>query len=74
MALLHSFEFGPAIDAFNTVLGVDSNCAIAYWGIALSHWSNPQVAEILDTFDLPALAPKALNAAADQEDRTGIRR
>ena len=41
MALLHSFEFGPAIDAFNQVLAVDANCAIAYWGIALGHWSNP---------------------------------
>jgi len=41
MALLHSFEFGPAIDMFNKVLGADPNCAIAYWGIALSHWSNP---------------------------------
>ena len=41
MALLHSFEFGPAIEGFNKVLGVDPNCAIAYWGIALSHWSNP---------------------------------
>ncbi len=41
MALLHSFEFGPAIDAFNKVLAADPECAIAYWGIALSHWSNP---------------------------------
>jgi len=41
MALMHSFEFGPAIDMFNKVLGADPNCAIAYWGIALSHWSNP---------------------------------
>ena len=41
MALLHSFEFGPAIDAFNKVLSLDANCAIAYWGIALSSWSNP---------------------------------
>src|SRR5437868_2884762 len=41
MALLHSFEFGPAIDAFNSVLAADPNCAIAYWGIALGHWSNP---------------------------------
>ena len=41
MALLHSFEFGPAIDTFNKVLSIDPNCAIAYWGIALSHWSNP---------------------------------
>jgi tetratricopeptide (TPR) repeat protein len=41
MALLHSFEFGPAIDSFNKVLGIDPNCAVAYWGIALSTWSNP---------------------------------
>ena len=41
MALLHSFEFGPAIDSFNKVLATDPNCAIAYWGIALSTWSNP---------------------------------
>jgi hypothetical protein len=41
VALLHSFEFGPAIDMFNKVLSSDANCAIAYWGIALSHWSNP---------------------------------
>jgi hypothetical protein len=41
MALLHSFEFGPAIDMFNKVLGGDPQCAIAYWGIAMSQWSNP---------------------------------
>lgn len=41
MALLHSFEFGPAIEMFNKVLAGDPNCAIAYWGIALSQWSNP---------------------------------
>jgi len=41
MALMHSFEFGHAIDMFNQVLGGDPNCAIAYWGIALSQWSNP---------------------------------
>jgi hypothetical protein len=41
MALLHSFEFGPAIDMFNKVLASDPGCSIAYWGIALSQWSNP---------------------------------
>jgi hypothetical protein len=41
MALMHSFEFGPAIDSFNNVLAADPNCAVAYWGIALSQWSNP---------------------------------
>lgn len=41
VALLHSFEFGASISAFNDVLAVDSTCAMAYWGIALSRWSNP---------------------------------
>jgi hypothetical protein len=41
VALLHSFEFGASIKGFNDVLTVDSTCAIAYWGIALSRWGNP---------------------------------
>ncbi len=44
VALLHSFEFGGAIRAFNEVLAVDSTCAMAQWGIALSRWSNPMTA------------------------------
>jgi hypothetical protein len=41
VALLHSFEFGPAIDGFETVLANDPACSIAQWGIALSYWGNP---------------------------------
>ena len=41
VALLHSFEFGRAIEAFTTTLKTDPSCAIAEWGIALSDWSNP---------------------------------
>jgi hypothetical protein len=41
VALLHSFEFRPAMDGFTAVLQRDSSCAIAYWGIALCHWGNP---------------------------------
>jgi hypothetical protein len=41
VALLHSFQFSRAIDGFNTALKADSSCAMAYWGIALSQWSNP---------------------------------
>ena len=36
VALLHSFWFSAAIDAFNTVLKNDSSCAMAHWGIAMS--------------------------------------
>jgi tetratricopeptide (TPR) repeat protein len=41
VTLLHSFQFSRAIEGFNTVLGEDATCGIAYWGIALSDWSNP---------------------------------
>ena len=41
VALLHSFEFSRAIGEFNAVLEEDPTCGIAYWGIALSNWSNP---------------------------------
>ena len=41
VALLHYFQFSRAIEGFNAVLGKDATCGIAYWGIALSDWSNP---------------------------------
>jgi tetratricopeptide (TPR) repeat protein len=41
VALLHSFEFGRAIDGFEAVLVADPSCAMAQWGIALSRWGNP---------------------------------
>ena len=41
MALLHSFEFGPAIDAFKAAADGDPGCAIAYWGIGLAQFGNP---------------------------------
>jgi hypothetical protein len=41
VALLHSFEFGPAIVGFQAALAADPGCAMADWGIALSRWGNP---------------------------------
>jgi len=41
VALLHSFQFGHAIDGFNNTLKAGPPCAMAYWGIALSRWGNP---------------------------------
>ena len=41
VALMHSFQFGSAIQGFNAVLLADPKCAIADWGIALSSWQNP---------------------------------
>jgi len=41
VALLHSFEFRPALESFTKVLAADESWAIAHWGIALCHWGNP---------------------------------
>ena len=41
VALLHSFEFGAAIKAFEDTLTRDPSCAVTQWGIALSRWGNP---------------------------------
>ena len=46
IALLHSFEFGRAIDSMETALKTDPSCGIAAWAIALSRWSNPFAAGI----------------------------
>jgi len=52
VALLHSFQFSRAIEGFNVVLKEDPTCAIAYWGISLSEWSNPFAPGIKNTGQL----------------------
>jgi hypothetical protein len=41
IALLHSFWFSAAIEAFDEVLKADPRCVMAHWGIAMSWWGNP---------------------------------
>jgi hypothetical protein len=41
VALMHSFQFASAIEAFQGILASDPSCSMAYWGIALSDWGNP---------------------------------
>ncbi len=40
-ALLHSFWFPAAIEAFKEVLAIDPACGMAEWGIANASWGNP---------------------------------
>jgi hypothetical protein len=54
VALLHSFQFSRAIEGFNAALAKDATCGIAYWGIALSDWSNPFALETKDKSQLQA--------------------
>jgi tetratricopeptide (TPR) repeat protein len=41
VALLHSFWFAPAIQSFTKVSELDSTCAMAHWGVAMSLFGNP---------------------------------
>jgi hypothetical protein len=64
VALLHSFQFSRAIEAFNGVLGKDGTCAIAYWGIALSDWGNPFAQGLKD--------PKQLQLGRESIERATV--
>ena len=41
VALLHSFSFSTAKQAFLDVVAADPSCAMAHWGVAMTQWSNP---------------------------------
>lgn len=43
LAMLHSFYFPETVKAFAEVPKTDPNCAIAYWGLAVSNRPNPLV-------------------------------
>ena len=68
VAFLHSFEFGPATDAFVAVANADPGCGIAYWGVALAAWGNPFAAGQ----KLPAQVQRG-QEAVDLAQRAGAR-
>ena len=39
VALLHSFWYLEAVKGFTQVTQIDAQCAIGYWGIAMSNWT-----------------------------------
>lgn len=38
VALLHSFTYAPAVEAFTQVAHDDPGCAMAHWGVAMSYY------------------------------------
>jgi hypothetical protein len=38
VAMLHSFWYEASLDAFQTIVAEDPDCAMGYWGIAMSEW------------------------------------
>jgi hypothetical protein len=64
MALLHSFEFGPAIDDFKTVVEKDPSCGIALWATGVAQWGNPFSAALRPAPQLQAARQTMERAAA----------
>jgi hypothetical protein len=61
LAMLHSFWFPQALNAFGEVTNTDPNCAMGYWGVAMSRRTNPLVGA--------APPPAALKDALQAIDR-----
>src|SRR6266852_763158 len=43
LAMVHSFFYPDSVQAFTEAAAADPQCAIAYWGIAISHRPNPLI-------------------------------
>src|ERR1700674_4213652 len=61
-ALLHLFQFADAEQAYRSLVERDPDCAIGYWGIAMSRLQNPLYA--LPSSEDEDIARQALAAAA----------
>lgn len=60
-AMLHSFWFEEANNAFTAIAAADSTCAMAHWGVAMTQWGNPFVRQ-----PIPAERQRAGLAAAER--------
>src|SRR5260370_24079549 len=43
LAMVHSFFYPDSVQAFTEAAAADPQCAIAYWGVAISHRPNPLI-------------------------------
>lgn len=64
---LHSFEYAQAAEAFGQAGAADPDCAISYWGVAMSHyhplWAPPSEAEMAAGKAAIASAARATKAS-----------
>ena len=70
VALLHSFWYEEAAKAFAVVTETDPNCAMGYWGVAMSNWHPlwyPPDAEALRAGSAAVGKAEALDARTDRE-------
>ena len=72
VALLHSFSYAASEQSFRQVAAADPDCAMAHWGIAMSHyhqlWSPPAAAELHDG-QLESERATSMNRGSPRERR-----
>ena len=71
LAMVHSFVYPDSVQAFTEAAAADPQCAIAYWGIAVSHRPNPLIlpmpAAVLKDGLEAAEKGKAIGAKTERE-------
>jgi hypothetical protein len=71
VALLHSFAYNAAGDAFRSVAEQDSQCAIAHWGLAMTHfhqlWEPPLPAATMPIAREQMQRARAIGSGSDRE-------
>ena len=71
LAMVHSFVYPDSVAAFTEAAAADPQCAIAYWGIAISHRPNPLIfplsAAVLKNGLEAAEKGKAIGAKTERE-------
>src|SRR6202047_1856633 len=71
LAMVHSFFYPDSVQAFTEAAAADPQCAIAYWGIAISHCPNPMILPLTSTIlknGLEAVEKgKAIGAKTERE-------
>jgi hypothetical protein len=74
IAMLHSFWFQAAEEAFTQVAAADPSCGMAQWGLALTYWGNPFTGQppVAANFERGAAAARRaveLTAAASSREQ-----
>jgi hypothetical protein len=71
LAMVHSFVYPDSVQAFTEAAAADPQCAIAYWGVAISHRPNPLIVPLTATALKNGLAAvekgKAIGAKTERE-------
>ena len=77
VALLHSFAYTPAENTFHDVAKQDPQCAMAYWGMAMTYfhqlWEPPIVPATLKTGAKARSSGRSRSGAGSERERQFIR-